>query len=71
MNIPRRCLRACLKVAEQESVSSIQEQINKEIENEINEIFTLNSNKEIQVYKRDLSLWKSILNLCHMRIGFR
>ena len=29
--------------------------------NEMNEIFTLNSNKEIQVYKRDLNLWKSIL----------
>ncbi len=29
--------------------------------NEINEIFTLNSNKEIQVYKRDLNLWKNIL----------
>ena len=28
---------------------------------EIDEIFTLNSSKEIQVYKRDLDLWKSIL----------
>ena len=28
---------------------------------EMNEIFSLNSNKEIQVYKRDLSLWNSIL----------
>ncbi len=29
--------------------------------NELNEIFKFNSSKEIQVYKRDLNLWKNAL----------